>query len=156
MQAVAQAATRHRAPLELHLLGYPHRPMPTQPHTSLTVHGPYNDADLALLLERLQPDLIWFPALWPETYSYTLSAAILAGVPIVAPNLGAFTERLSQRPWTWLEPWNTTPDDWLNLFLNLRQRYFIDGQIPPPAPAAPLHATDTNLLTWSYEKDYLA
>ena len=36
-----------------------------------------------------------FPAQWPETYSYTLTAAINAGLPIVATRIGAFTERLA-------------------------------------------------------------
>lgn len=155
MQAVAQAAARTQAPLELHLIGYPHRPMPLQPHASLTVHGPYEDADLPLLLQRLQPDLVWFPALLPETYSYTLSAALQAGLPIVATDLGAFTERLSLRPWTWIRPWHTTPDDWLTLFLDIRQRYFVDGHTPPPAPAAPVHAANSCLPAWDYARDYL-
>src|SRR2546427_7883740 len=43
--------------------------------------------------EWLQPDLAWFPAQWPETYSYTLSACLAAGLPIVAPEIGAFPER---------------------------------------------------------------
>lgn len=155
MQAVAQAAARTQAPIELHLIGYPHRPMLLQPRASLTVHGPYEDADLPLLLQRLQPDLVWFPALWPETYSYTLSAALLAGLPIVATDLGAFSERLSLRPWTWLQPWSTTSDDWLSLFLDIRQRYFIDGQIPPPAPACTKYAEHSCLPAWDYARDYL-
>ena len=28
--------------------------------------------------------MIWFPVSWPETYSFTLSAAIEAGLPIMA------------------------------------------------------------------------
>lgn len=39
-------------------------------------------------------DLIWFPAQWPETYSYTLSACLLGGWPVVAPDLGAFAEKV--------------------------------------------------------------
>lgn len=155
MQAVAQAAARAQAPLELHLIGYPHRPMPLQPHASLTIHGPYEDADLPLLLKRLQPDLVWFPALLPETYSYTLSAALQAGLPIVAPNLGAFIERLSLRPWTWIQPWHTTPDEWLRLFLDIRQRHFVDGKAPPPAPAAPAYAANAHFTAWDYARDYL-
>ena len=155
MQAVAQAAARTQAPLELHLIGYPHRPMPVQPHASLTVHGAYAEADLPLLLERLQPDLVWFPALWPETYSYTLSAALQAALPIVATNIGAFSERLSLRPWTWLEPWHTSPDEWLTLFLSIRQRYFVDGQIPPPAPESHVHTTDADGPVWDYAQYYL-
>ena len=155
MQAVAQAAARTQAPLELHLIGYPHRTMPLQPRASLTIHGPYEDTDLPLLLQRLQPDLIWFPALWPETYSYTLSTALQAGLPIVATNLGAFPARLSMRPWTWIQPWHTTPDDWLHLFLDIRQRYFVDEHTPPPAPAVSVGTTYACSAQWDYARDYL-
>ena len=119
------------------------------------MHGAYAEADLPLLLERLQPDLVWFPALWPETYSYTLSAALQAALPIVATNIGAFSERLSLRPWTWLEPWHTSPDEWLTLFLSIRQRYFVDGQIPPPAPESHVHTTDADGPVWDYAQYYL-
>lgn len=155
MEAVALAAARTQAPVELHLIGYPHRPMRTQPHASLTIHGPYQEEDLPLLLQRLQPDLVWFPALWPETYSYTLSACLQAGLPVVAPDIGAFTERLGQRPWTWLRPWNTPPDAWLSLFLEIRQHHFLRAEAPPPAPSAPGSELDAQLLPWSYEHNYL-
>ena len=64
--------------------------------------GPYEEADLQGLLAAAHIHAAWFPATWPETYSYTLSAAIEAEVPIVAPVLGAFPERLTGRPLTWL------------------------------------------------------
>jgi len=64
--------------------------------------GRYDEADLPDLIASAGVQAIWFPATWPETYSYTLSAAIDAGLPIVAPTLGAFPERLVDRPLTWL------------------------------------------------------
>ena len=155
MEAVALAAARTKAPVELHLLGYPHRRMRTQPQASLTIHGSYDDADLPALLDRLQPDVVWFPALWPETYSYTLSACLQAGVPVIAPNIGAVPERLAERPWTWLRPWSTTADEWLALLQEIRQRHFVLGEPPLPAPAAPSELLGPRLLPWSYAHDYL-
>lgn len=155
MEAVALAAAQSQAPVELHLLGYPHRRMRTQPHASLTVHGPYDDADLPALMARLQPDVVWFPALWPETYSYTLSACLQAGVPVIAPDIGAFPERLAGRPWTWLRPWSTSADAWLALMQDIRQRHYIDGQAPLPAPAAAVDLQAQYLQPWSYGHDYL-
>ena len=134
LEATALQAARTSAPLEFHLVGYAHRPLKTQPHASLTVHGAYADSDLPRLLERLQPDIVWFPARWPETYSYTLSACLLAGVPIMAPDLGAFPERLSQRRWTWIKPWDTTATAWTGIFEDLRIRHFVTGQEPQLAP----------------------
>ncbi|MCD2167203.1 methyltransferase domain-containing protein [Comamonas koreensis] len=155
MEAVALAAAQSQAPVELHLLGYPHRRMRTQPHASLTIHGPYDDADLPALMARLQPDVVWFPALWPETYSYTLSACLQAGVPVIAPDIGAFPERLAGRPWTWLRPWSTSADEWLALMQDIRQRQYVEGQPPLPAPAAAVDLKAQYLQPWSYGHDYL-
>ena len=155
LEATALQAARTSAPLEFHLVGYAHRPLKTQPHASLTVHGVYADNDLPRLLERLQPDVVWFPALWPETYSYTLSASLMAGVPIIAPDLGAFPERLSQRRWTWIKPWNTTASAWLETFEELRSRYFLTEQEPAPAPEFTASDADDCFVPWSYATDYL-
>ena len=82
--------------LEFVLLGYAYR----QLHGSIRVLGGYKDRDADDLLRREAPHIIWLPALWPETYSYTLSIALRSGRPILAPNLGAFPERLAKRPLT--------------------------------------------------------
>lgn len=54
-------------------------------------------SDVAALAEiaRLDPDLILLPSIWPETYCYTLSLALAAGVPPVVFDLGAQGERLA-------------------------------------------------------------
>ena len=57
--------------------------------------GEYAEADLAALLAAERPDVLWFPAQWPETWTYTLSAAVASGAPVVAVDLGAFRERLA-------------------------------------------------------------
>ncbi|WP_265300651.1 methyltransferase domain-containing protein [Verminephrobacter eiseniae] len=150
LEAVALQAARRQAPVEFHLLGYGYRHLQTQPRARLTVHGAYEDPDLPGLLHWLQPDLVWFPALWPETYSYTLSAALQAGLPVVAPDLGAFAERLAGRPWSWVMPWDMTAAEWLERFLELRQRHFANAQAPqPPTHSAP--ASDD----WHYRQHYL-
>ncbi len=132
LEDAAVAAAKQGAPVEFHLIGYGYRALRTQPRARLTVHGAYEDKDLPSLLEWLQPDLIWFPAQWPETYSYTLSACLLGGWPVVAPDLGAFSERLTGRAWTWVHPWKQTPAQWLAFFEHIRSRHFATGEGPSP------------------------
>lgn len=155
LEAAALQAAQNSAPLEFHLVGYAHRTLQTQPHASLTIHGAYADRDLPRLLERLRPDIAWFPARLPETYSYTLSACLLAGVPIMAPNLGAFPERLSQRPWTWIRPWETNAQTWVEIFETLRNQHFVTGQPPPLAPEFVAALPESSAAPWSYTTDYL-
>jgi hypothetical protein len=76
------------------------------------VQGEYAEADLLALIAAERPDVIWFPSQVPETYSYTLSAALVAEAAIVASDLGAFPERLAGRPRSWLVPWNATAAEW--------------------------------------------
>lgn len=163
LEDVARAARRAGAPVQFHLLGYAYRALRGEPDTALTVHGPYQAHELPGLIEALHPDLIWFPARVPETYSYTLSAALRAGLPVVAPQLGAFPERLEARPWSWVEPWDRGPADWLNFFLGLRQHHFLDATAPLApqhlralGPAdAPAQDPRQNSERW-YRQDYLA
>ncbi|MFI8618133.1 methyltransferase domain-containing protein [Acidovorax sp. NPDC077693] len=134
LEAVAEEAARRNAPVEFHLLGYGYRSLKTQPKTHLTVHGAYEDKDLPRLLAWLQPDVAWFPAQWPETYSYTLSACLEAGLPVVAPDIGAFAERLADRPWSWVARWDQTPAQWLEMFMQVREENFVRQHLPASVP----------------------
>jgi GT2 family glycosyltransferase/glycosyltransferase involved in cell wall biosynthesis len=58
-----------------------------------TGHYPTDAAGLALL-EEWRPHLAFFPSIWPETYCYTLSLALAAGVPPLVFDIGAPAERL--------------------------------------------------------------
>lgn len=152
LEAVSQLAARRQAPVEFHLLGYAYRHLATQPRARLTVHGRYNDNELPELLAWLQPDLVWFPAQWPETYSYTLSACLASGLPVLAPRLGAFADRLAGRPWSWLANWDQPPEQWLEQMLQIRERHFLTGAGPTPPDTTVTVSATTN---WSYPADYL-
>ena len=106
-------ASKKRA-IVFNLIGYAYRDLVTFPKSNLVTSGPYKDDELHQILTRLKEngevDLIWFTARCPETYSYTLSSAIEAELPIVAPGLGAFPERLAGRQSSWLLPWNCDAD----------------------------------------------
>lgn len=132
LEEVALLAAKVGAPIEFHLLGFAYRNLRTQPKANLTVHGSYDDKELPQLLAWLNPHLVWFPAVWPETYSYTLSASLAAGLPIVAPNIGAFSERLSARPWTWQLDWQLPAIKLLEFFNTIRIENFIAGVGPSP------------------------
>jgi len=150
LEAVALEAAQRGAPLEFHLLGYCYRHLQTQPRARLTVHGEYADEDLPGLLDWLQPDLVWFPAQWPETYSYTLSAVLAAGLPVAVPDIGAFAERVRNRPWSWVLPWNQGAAKWVRDFTALRNAHFASATPPtPPTGDASAYAA------WSYDHDYL-
>ena len=110
--ACAEDARARGLPLSFRVLGAVSEPVIQRPQLPLSVQGEYSDADLAALIAAERPDVIWFPSQVPETYSYTLSAAIVAEAAIVASELGALPERLAGRPRVSLVPWNATPGEW--------------------------------------------
>jgi len=138
LEATAVLAAQRASDLEFHLIGYGYKPLRCEPESRLTVHGEYRDEDLPALLAAVDADVAWFPALWPETYSYTLSAALAARLPVVAVDLGAFPERLSARPWTWICPWYWLSQEWVQFFESLRSQHFAHGEAPPAAPLRPV------------------
>lgn len=105
---------------EIHLIGHTDGPFSPAALKRMKITGRYDEANLRKLIERIAPHLIWFPAVWPETFSYTLSAAIDSGVPIAATRIGAHPERLAGRPFTWLVDIATSPADWIRLFDEIR------------------------------------
>ncbi|MPM91705.1 hypothetical protein SDC9_138837 [bioreactor metagenome] len=156
LEAAAVEASRQGAPVEFHLLGYGYRHLLSQPKAALSAHGAYKEEDLPKLLAWLKPDLIWFPAQWPETYSYTLSAALQAGLPVVVPDIGAFAERVVGRPWSWIHEWDRDAKEWVEFFRHVRQDHFAPAVAPsiaatqPEAPEAPIADS------WTYDADYFA
>jgi O-antigen biosynthesis protein len=154
LEEVATLAASNNISLEFHLLGFAYRNLRTEPKAHLKVHGAYEEKDLSQLLKSLQADVAWFPALWPETYSYTLSAALKAGLPIIAPNVGAFGERLQNRDWTWMCDWRQSSNVWLEFFKHVRGDHFVTGISPPPI-AAVSHSLDGEGAPIGYRTNYL-
>lgn len=106
--SAASAARALELPLRLHLIGDPQGEVPRQAQKRLSYTGRYREEDLGDLIEAADADAFLFAAPWPETYSYTLSAAMKTGRPIIAANIGAFTERLENYHSALLVPWNTS------------------------------------------------
>jgi glycosyltransferase involved in cell wall biosynthesis len=115
--SVAMAAEAES--LEIQVIGATEAAFPKAARKRMTINGPYREGELTALLASYRPHVIWFPAPWPETYSFTLSAAIEAGLPIVASHIGAFPERINGRPFTWLVPPSLDPAVWLTVFENV-------------------------------------
>jgi len=130
--ACAEDAKLRALPLTFRILGSTTEPVPQSPEAPLSIFGQYEDARLPQLLAAEKPDVIFFPAQVPETYSYTLSVALAAGVPIVASSLGALGERLAGHPRAATVRWNAPPAEWNAALLRAAG---IDA--PQPAAATP-------------------
>ena len=119
LRDVAALALRQGLPIAFSLLGSAHIPL----GAAVKQLGTYRDEQLPALLAREQPHLLWFPVQWPETWSYTLSAGLEAGLAVLASRVGAFGERLQGRPLTWLQPHDATAAAWLACLNGIRQQW---------------------------------
>ncbi len=133
-RAVAEVAeTAAPGTIEIHLIGHLEAGFPKPARKLIRATGQYQDRDLPAILRRIAPHVFWFPSSGLETYSYTLSTAIATGLPIVATDLGSFTERLTDRPNTWLVDHRGSAKDWLAAFADVRTT-LRDRPEHPPAP----------------------
>ena len=153
VEAMLEAADA--ASFEFHLIGDVEDGFPDAARERLHIAGRYEEADLPNLIRRIRPDVLWFPASWPETYSYTISAGIASGLPIVASNLGALPERLAGRPLTWLVDPGSDTAPWLAAFAALRAA--LRAPVPPAAmrAAAPDFYAEAYLAVPSVRRDGL-
>lgn len=96
IQALLTDVRNRQLPLEYVLIGYSDR---TRKLTALGLKetGPYADeGECYRILASVQPDLVFIPSIWPETYCYALSLPLNAGVPTAAFRLGAQADRLAR------------------------------------------------------------
>jgi len=95
-EKIAVSLNKKKSGIKFYLIGYSYRELDSCIRTT----GAYAEEDLDGLLDEIKPDVIWFPAMWAETYSYTLSLALERGYPVVVPGIGAQYERVKNRPYS--------------------------------------------------------
>lgn len=76
---------------------------------SVEIRGRYAAPDLPALLAEYQPHVVFFPAVWPETYCFVLSEIWAAGYPAAAFDLGALAERIMATGGGVVLPFETDP-----------------------------------------------
>ena len=72
-----------------------------------TLHGPYDSRALPGLLDHYRVELIVYPSVCPETYSFTLSESWASGRPALVPPIGALADRVANTGAGWV-----LGDDW--------------------------------------------
>jgi GT2 family glycosyltransferase len=132
--------------LEFHLIGYAYKPL----RETVEQHGAYRKGELLEKINEVKPHIVWFPAQWPETYCYVLSEAMIAGLPVLAPHIGSFPERLQGRPASFIKPWSLSPEDWKNSLIEIRE-----WMIAHSGQVMSWENTAFGVSGWRYPQDYL-
>ncbi len=82
--------------VEIHLLGTEELYWKNIHKQNLILHGSYKRNNVVEILKKINPDIIGLVSIWPETFSYTFSEALLAKIPVVTFPLGAVPERIKK------------------------------------------------------------
>jgi glycosyltransferase involved in cell wall biosynthesis len=91
----AKNAQQYNLPIEFIVMGYGMNDKLME-EAGIYVMGKYQEHEALEKLNNLNPHVVWLPSLWPETYSYTLSLALKASLPVFAFDIGAIAHRLKR------------------------------------------------------------
>ena len=82
--------------VEFHLLGGMSNSFRTDfPH--VICHGAYERETLPRQLRQIEASYALICSIWPETYCHTLTEAWMAGLPVLASDIGVLAERITQQ-----------------------------------------------------------
>jgi GT2 family glycosyltransferase/glycosyltransferase involved in cell wall biosynthesis len=84
--------------------------------------GRYRREELPDLMEKYEIDLVCILPIWPETFCYTLSEAVMCGVPVLTTDIGALQERMNLLNCGWTVPYQSTADDVLKLIERIKDK----------------------------------
>ncbi|HEY2630084.1 MAG TPA: glycosyltransferase, partial [Usitatibacter sp.] len=130
LEACVRDAAARDLPLHFRVVGFLGRPLPLWPEAPLTMTGQYPEGRLPQLLAIERGDVAFFPAQCPETFSYTLSAVLAAGMPVVATDLGALPERLAGRANAHVVSWQARACDMNDALIAAAQPHATGPQYP--------------------------
>ncbi len=89
-------AERWAKNLEFVLVGFSSEDALIARYENISMTGPYSSEQAAQVIAEARCDVALFLSPWPETYSYTLTEALAAGLTPVVLDVGAAPERLKQ------------------------------------------------------------
>lgn len=131
IMACAKQAKQLGLPLEFIVMGYTMNDKLME-DSGVKVTGQYHEHEALAKLKSLSPHVVWLPSIWPETYSYTLSIAFKARLPVFAFDIGAIARRLKENADTneTLMPlsWHDQPTKINQLFSQFRSNCILPSE----------------------------
>ena len=104
-QLILDVLRRPAENIEWHIFGGIDDPeLANHQQENLVKYGWYQQDQIVQLLRDNRIDLVCILSLWQETYCYTLTEALMAGVPVLASDLGALGERVQRLQCGWTVP----------------------------------------------------
>lgn len=115
-EAVTEIVNNFREDVNWHVFGgIGVEKLACQAQENLIKTGYYAPEDLPVLLKAHEIDLVGILSVWPETYSYTLTEAILNGMPVIVTDIGALGRRTKELNCGWTVTVNRVKEDFLEI-----------------------------------------
>lgn len=128
LEKLAELATLNNLDISFKIIGFANRSL-----NKVECSGVYNNIDLFDILSQEKPDIIFFANRCPETYNYVLSHVLNTNLPIFAPTVGSFSERLKGRKNSYLYNYQESPQSILEQLIifskKIQKDYFIEQPI---------------------------
>ncbi len=115
----ARQAAELNLPVEFVLIGYSSNDSALLETGRVFITGPYQDNEVPALLEREKCEVALFASVWPETWCLALDHALRDGMPVVAFDIGAFSERLRGMKLARLLPLGTSTGEIIEVLLSV-------------------------------------
>ena len=101
---------------------YGHNDLSVVERSNFIKTGKYNREELPQLLKRYHIDVVCILSICPETFCYTISEAVLYGIPVIATDIGALGERIRKMNCGWLVPYDASYKEVLNIINRIKDR----------------------------------
>lgn len=125
IKEVLSMASQKKSPIHFTLFGtLSDVQLTTDEKRYITILGPYKEQEVYSMISSHQINYFWFPGVWPETYSYTLSIPIRLRIPCLSSDIGAIASRIQSHRWGETYPWNAQADKILDKLLDFNYRKF--------------------------------
>lgn len=83
----------------------------------IKILGRYDEEKIYDIISKYNIDFFWFPGIWPETYSYTLSIPISLKIPCLSTNIGAIADRIERHKWGKTYSWKADTEEIIDKLL---------------------------------------
>lgn len=125
IKEVLSMASQKKSPVHFTLFGtLSDVQLTTDEKRYITILGPYKEQEVYSMISSHQINYFWFPGVWPETYSYTLSIPIRLRMPCLSSDIGAIASRIQSHRWGETYPWNAQADKILDKLLDFNYQKF--------------------------------
>ncbi|WP_018233518.1 glycosyltransferase [Thioalkalivibrio thiocyanodenitrificans] len=119
LERCAWDARRRNLPLRFIVIGSTETEIRGLDQLPLEFTGSYRPEDLPARIAKTRGQVFFFPSRAPETFSYTLSEALDTGLPLAAPDRGAFPERTRGLDRVCLMDPDAEPGEWNDRLIQL-------------------------------------